>query len=136
MPLQTISRSQGDNLLYTADRWSNGTLRYISSHDDCFNGGNFILGGRLIDDEQIVQYGRQLTDTCINTHATSPTEIGPLYFAYIGDDGYENTGSKVTDDDRKNFTEHGWYGLDGLVDYYLQVPLGCILCDRGTNTLT
>jgi mannosyl-oligosaccharide alpha-1,2-mannosidase len=35
----------------------------------CFHGGNWILGGKLLNNETIVKYGLDLTDGCWNTYA-------------------------------------------------------------------
>ncbi|KAG8713541.1 maturation of Asn-linked oligosaccharides protein [Ceratobasidium sp. 423] len=54
-------------LLYLGE-WYNGTFRHLGSHLACFHGGNWIMGGRLTDNDTIVDYGLKLTDTCWNTY--------------------------------------------------------------------
>jgi mannosyl-oligosaccharide alpha-1,2-mannosidase len=41
---------------------------YTGSHLECFDGGNWIMGGKLLDNQTIVNYGLKLVDACINTY--------------------------------------------------------------------
>ncbi|ELU41720.1 glycoside hydrolase family 47 protein [Rhizoctonia solani AG-1 IA] len=62
-------------LLYLGE-WYNGTFRHLGSHLGCFHGGNWIMGGRLTDNDTIVNYGLRLTDSCWNTYERTATELG------------------------------------------------------------
>ena len=55
------------NHLYLTD-YTKGRKRYIGSHLECFAGGNWIMGGRLLNNDTIVNYGLKLVDACINTY--------------------------------------------------------------------
>lgn len=46
---------------------SKGGKQYVFSHLACFVGGNWLLGGRVIEDEKVVNYGLQLIDTCMHS---------------------------------------------------------------------
>ncbi|KAJ3510034.1 hypothetical protein NLJ89_g4901 [Agrocybe chaxingu] len=97
--------------VYLADQDSNQRIRYVSSHLACFHGGNWLFGGRLLNNDTIVQIGLDLVDGCWNTYARTATKIGPERFAYIAADGnftggnppsaaqlafYQNTGYYIT----------------------------------------
>jgi mannosyl-oligosaccharide alpha-1,2-mannosidase len=116
--LSIVQRSTVGNWLYAADRTNAGKIAYIYSHLACFQGGNWILGGRLIGDEEIVKYGLELADTCYNTYASSPTGIGPEVFAYMGPNG-NYTGANITAEDIAFYGQHGWYVYTGNSHYYL-----------------
>ncbi|TRM63574.1 glycoside hydrolase family 47 protein [Schizophyllum amplum] len=95
--------------LYLADYDSNKKIRHVSSHLACFHGGNWIQGGRMIDDESIVDYGLQLADACWNTYASTATGLGPEVFAFASDDG-NYTGSSAPSKAQLDFyEEHGFY---------------------------
>jgi len=53
--------------LYLAD-YTRGRKRYIGEHLGCFVGGNWIMGGRMLNNDTIVEYGLKLVDACINTY--------------------------------------------------------------------
>ncbi|EJD51249.1 glycoside hydrolase family 47 protein [Auricularia subglabra TFB-10046 SS5] len=103
---------------FTADMDDEGRIRYIGSHLGCFAGGNFIMGGRLLDDDSIVETGLKLTDGCLATY-DSATGIGPEYFAYKSADG-DFTGKDRSQDDDAFYDEHGWYVHDRLSYYDLR----------------
>lgn len=46
---------------------SKGGKQCVFSHLACFVGGNWLLGGRVIEDEKVVNYGLQLIDTCMHS---------------------------------------------------------------------
>lgn len=63
-------------------------IRYLGSHLACFNGGNWIygesvqldpvviliilaIGGKLLNNDTIVQIGLELVDGCWNTYAST-----------------------------------------------------------------
>ena len=56
---------------YLADFEDDRRIRHISSHLACFHGGNWILGGKLLNNQTIVDYGLKLVDACWNTYASS-----------------------------------------------------------------
>ncbi|KAI5822730.1 glycoside hydrolase family 47 protein [Schizophyllum commune Tattone D] len=105
-----LRRSTVGDWLYLADYDSSKKIRHISSHLACFHGGNWIQGGRLIDNDTIVNYGLELADACWNTYASTATGIGPEVFAFISDDGNYTSDNGVIDDDELAFyNEHGFY---------------------------
>ncbi|PWN46081.1 seven-hairpin glycosidase [Ceraceosorus guamensis] len=74
------------------------------SHLGCFVGGNWILGGKLLHSQAIVDYGMKLTESCINTYTSSPTGIGPESFVYKAANGSTN-GVRVSNE--------AFYALNG-----------------------
>ncbi|KAH6647474.1 glycoside hydrolase family 47 protein [Truncatella angustata] len=63
--------------------WSNSTsLRYVSQHLACFNGGNFILGGLTLSRQDYIDFGLLLVDGCHDTYVETATGLGPEVFAW------------------------------------------------------
>lgn len=63
--------------------WENGLVHPVSSHLACFHGGNWILGGKLVGNDTVVQLGLELVDACWNTYESTATGIGPETFRWI-----------------------------------------------------
>lgn len=105
-------------LLYLGD-WDNGTFRHIGSHLGCFHGGNWIMGGRLTDNDTIVDYGIKLTDTCWNTYERTATGLGPEVFGFVGPDGDHAGRVEPSPEDLAFYKENGFYSYnDTLWAYY------------------
>ncbi|KAG9101559.1 maturation of Asn-linked oligosaccharides protein [Ceratobasidium sp. UAMH 11750] len=98
-------------LLYLGDH-HNGTLRHIGSHLGCFYGGNWIMGGRMTDNDTIVEYGLRLTDTCWNTYERTATGLGPEIFGYIGPDGGKAGRVEPSSADLAFYKANGFYSYD------------------------
>jgi hypothetical protein len=95
--IKTLLRtSTVGNRVYLADFDDNKQIRHVGSHLACFDGGNWILGmalnislealsnvlltgGRLLNNQTIVNVGLQLVDACWNTYAS--TQYAFRYFA-------------------------------------------------------
>ncbi|KAG7448703.1 glycoside hydrolase family 47 protein [Guyanagaster necrorhizus] len=107
------------NHAYLADFDSSGTIRHVGSHLACFYGGNWLLGGKLLNNQTIVDIALQLVDACWNTYASTATGIGPETFAFISSDGNFTGGSAIDADQLSFYQEHGFYitGSD-----YIQRP--------------
>lgn len=104
------------NLLYLADySKSSGGLIPRGSHLECFDGGNWLLGGKLLGNSAIFHYGLRLTDACINTYASTADGIGPESFVYKTSKGSTNG---VTIKNKKFYYQHG-FDVDA-VDYVLR----------------
>lgn len=65
---------------YLSDYNSTVIPRY--SHLGCFAGGNWILGGKLLNSPAILHYGLEITHGCINTYTSTVTGIGPEGFVF------------------------------------------------------
>ncbi|KAF5371668.1 hypothetical protein D9758_003530 [Tetrapyrgos nigripes] len=107
--------------VYLADYDSQRRIRHVGSHLECFHGGNWIMGGRLSDNETIFQHALDLVDACWNTYAGTATGIGPEVFAWKST-GYNGsfTGSNDPSDAQLAFyNEHGFYITSA---YYVMRP--------------
>ncbi|CUA76752.1 mannosyl-oligosaccharide alpha-1,2-mannosidase [Rhizoctonia solani] len=105
-------------LLYLGE-WYNGTFRHLGSHLACFHGGNWIMGGRLTDNDTIVDYGLRLTDTCWNTYERTATGLGPEVFGFVGPDGNKAGKAKPSSSDLAYYKENGFYSYnDSMWSYY------------------
>ncbi|KAJ7285729.1 glycoside hydrolase family 47 protein [Mycena rebaudengoi] len=107
----------GDHLYTSTFDSIKNLSRHTSSHLTCFHGGNWILGGKLLNNETIVNYGLELVDGCMNTYNTA-TGIGPEGFAYASSDGNFTSFPDPTDEDIAFYNEHGFYIL--FSDYILR----------------
>ncbi|KIK90609.1 glycoside hydrolase family 47 protein [Paxillus rubicundulus Ve08.2h10] len=95
--------------VYLADYDDDKLIRHVGSHLACFSGGNWILGGKLTNNDTLVDIGLQLTDACWNTYASTATGIGPEEFAYVSSDG-NYTGASGPDEEQLQFyNKHGFY---------------------------
>jgi len=68
---------------YLAEMDDNRRIVHASSHLACFHGGNWILGGKLLNNDTIVNAGLKLADACWNTYASTNTGIGPDSFGFV-----------------------------------------------------
>lgn len=92
---------------------SNGGRIPQFSHLGCFVGGNWILGGKLLDSNEIFQYGLDLANGCINTYTSSATGIGPEVFVFKTENGGTNG---VTISNETFYQEHGFdYAIPSYV---------------------
>jgi len=62
--------------------WRGKELRFTSQHLACFNGGNFILGGLVLDEPAYTEFGLALVEGCHDTYTSTETGIGPEVFAW------------------------------------------------------
>lgn len=60
----------------------NTTLRFSSGHLDCFDGGNFILGGLTLNSPKFTEFGLDLVKSCAETYSATTTGIGPELFSW------------------------------------------------------
>ncbi|KAL1873107.1 hypothetical protein VTK73DRAFT_1112 [Phialemonium thermophilum] len=84
------STSSGKEGLTFLAMFSNTTLRYVSQHLACFDGGNIILGGLLLNDKRYVDFGLDLVYSCHETYTATATGIGPEVFAWQDRDAPSN----------------------------------------------
>ncbi|KAH6917982.1 alpha-mannosidase 1 [Coprinopsis sp. MPI-PUGE-AT-0042] len=131
--IQTLLRySTYGNWTYLADYDPSGpqAIKHVGSHLACFHGGNWLLGGRLLNNDTVVDHGLRLIDACWNTYEsakyalscpslasilTSPlsTGIGPETWSFTSSDG-SYTGQAAPSPDQATFnSQHGFYITDG-----------------------
>ncbi|TDL22866.1 seven-hairpin glycosidase [Rickenella mellea] len=116
-------RSTVGNHLYLADFDDSGMIRNIGSHLECFHGGNWLLGGQLLNNQTIVDFALELVDACWNTYQSTATGIGPEVFAYISSNDLNGTftgGDPPSVTDLAFYEQHGFYIFNGGSDYILR----------------
>jgi mannosyl-oligosaccharide alpha-1,2-mannosidase len=94
-------------------------------------GGNWIMGGKLLDNATIVNFGLNLTDSCMNTYNT-PTGIGGGGFAFVTADGKGTPPSSAAQ--QAEFNSFGFYNT--CVFYFLcaeaRTDWACVAIIAGT----
>ncbi|OBZ67538.1 putative mannosyl-oligosaccharide alpha-1,2-mannosidase 1B [Grifola frondosa] len=108
----------GDHL-YLADLDDTGTIVHIGSHLECYFAGNWLLGGKLLKNETIINFALQANDACWNTYASTATGIGPEAFGYFSSDG-NYTGSSPGPGDIAFYERNGFFILPGSTYYYMR----------------
>ncbi|KAI0078383.1 glycoside hydrolase family 47 protein [Panus rudis PR-1116 ss-1] len=114
-----LRNSTVGNHIYLADQEDDGTISHVGSHLACFHAGNWLFGGRLMNNQTVVDIGLKLNDACWNTYASTFTGIGPEAFGFFSSDG-NFTGSSPSADDIAFYNEHGFFILPGSSDYFLR----------------
>ncbi|KAL5522646.1 hypothetical protein ACEPAG_8664 [Sanghuangporus baumii] len=115
-----LDSSTVGNHTYLADFDDSRQIRHIGSHLACFHGGNWMLGGRLLNNDTIVNIGLELAEACWNTYQSTATGIGPEAFAWISPEGNFTGGNAPTASDLEFYSEHGFYVLNGASQYILR----------------
>ncbi|KAJ7851679.1 glycoside hydrolase family 47 protein [Mycena olivaceomarginata] len=109
--IDTWKTSTVGNHVYLADLDDQGLIRHVGSHLACFHAGNWLLGGKLLNNQTIINIALELNDGC---WASFPFElycftgIGPEGFAFISSDG-NFTGDTITADEIAFYNKHGFY---------------------------
>ncbi|KAJ3556391.1 hypothetical protein NM688_g2055 [Phlebia brevispora] len=107
------------NHLYIADQDDSGEIVNVGSHLACYLAGNWILGGRMLNNDTIVNTALRVNDACWNTYASTATGIGMEAFAYFSNKG-NYTGQDPDADDLAFYNEHGFFIQSGADYYYLR----------------
>ncbi|KAJ7064868.1 glycoside hydrolase family 47 protein [Mycena amicta] len=97
------------NHLYLADFDSSRRIRHVGSHLACFHAGNWLLGGKLLKNQTIIDIALELNEACWNTYTSTETGIGPEAFAYVSSDGNYTGGNGISADQLEFYNEHGFY---------------------------
>lgn len=95
------------DLTYVA-QFNNKTLSLNSQHLACFDGGNFILGGQVLGNQSLIDYGLSLVDGCYNTYNSTLTGIGPETFSWDP--------TQVPSDQAEFYDKNGFYITDAIYD--------------------
>ncbi|KAI1871273.1 uncharacterized protein JN550_004718 [Neoarthrinium moseri] len=72
--------STREDLTFLAAWYNSTTLKYQSQHLACFNGGNIILGGLVLNRPDYIEFGLELVNGCHGTYIGTATGIGPEVF--------------------------------------------------------
>ncbi|KAH9939553.1 glycoside hydrolase [Amylocystis lapponica] len=103
---------------YLAD-YDDGQVIHVGSHLECFHAGNWMLGGKLLNNDTIVNFALDLMEACWNTYASTTTGIGPEVFGFFSSDG-NYTGLGPSNADLEFYKEHGFFVDPSGTDYYLR----------------
>ncbi|KAJ7686656.1 glycoside hydrolase family 47 protein [Mycena rosella] len=104
-----LKRSTVGNHLYLADFDDSRQIRHVGSHLACFHAGNWLLGGKLLGNQTIIDIALELNEGCWNTYASTATKIGPEAFAFVSSDGNFTGGNAISADQLKFYNKHGFY---------------------------
>lgn len=81
----------------------NGTIAYTQDDFSCFAGGNYLLGGKLLDSPELVDLGLAVTDGCHQLYNTTVSGLGPLEWAW-----YNENNEAYNPEDDHNTPERKW----------------------------
>jgi mannosyl-oligosaccharide alpha-1,2-mannosidase len=84
--------------------YNNGSWDNSSQHLTGFIGGNFILGGTVLNRTDLIEYGLNLTAAWRHTYASSTSHVGPDSF------GWNET--QVPDDQQEFYNQTGIYSTN------------------------
>ena len=88
--------------------FDNKTFVNSSQHLTCFDGGNFLLGGQVLDREDYIDFGLALVDGCHDTYISTKTRIGPESFSWDT--------SQIDSTQEAFFKKHGFYITNSFYD--------------------
>ncbi|ORY61367.1 glycoside hydrolase family 47 protein [Pseudomassariella vexata] len=109
------------DLTFLAAYQGNNNLTFRSGHLACFDGGNFILGGLVLDRQDYVNFGLALVDSCHETYATTATGIGPEGFAWQDNKvGFNATNNPGPPAEQSDFYADAGYWITS--SYYILRP--------------
>ena len=103
----TSHPSSRPDLTFVAE-YSGTDLVFNSEHLACFDGGNFILGGLVLDRQDYIDFGIALTNGCHDTYNSTATGIGPETFSW-------NT-TELPADQTDFYNTAGYYITDSVYD--------------------
>ncbi|KAJ7069792.1 glycoside hydrolase family 47 protein [Mycena amicta] len=97
---------------YIGEMDDQGHVRHVSSHLSCFHAGNWLLGGKLLQNQTIIELASRLNDGCWNTYNSTSTGIGPESFGFISSDGGYAGGTVLSREQIEFSQKHGFYITD------------------------
>ena len=104
------------------------TLQLVSEHLACFDGGNIILGGLVLDRQDYIDYGLELVAGCHDTYNSTVTGIGPEEFSWDP--------TAIPADQAAFYNESGFYITDSIYDLRPEVLESYYYAYRATqNTM-
>ncbi|PFH62751.1 hypothetical protein XA68_12179 [Ophiocordyceps unilateralis] len=66
-------------------QYSGPKVEPVSTHLASFAGGNFILGGVILENEDFARFGLQLAESYFNNYNQTPAGIGPEVFRWVNE---------------------------------------------------
>lgn len=94
------------NTTFVNEWIDSNTVSATMGHLTCFIGGNFILGGEILGNQQYKDTGLAFTSGCHDTYVGTATGIGPERFSWFG----------VPSSQQDFFEEHGFYATTNYYD--------------------
>ncbi|KAI9876101.1 MAG: maturation of Asn-linked oligosaccharides protein [Pleopsidium flavum] len=77
----TSHPSSRPDLTFLAE-YTGTTLIFECQHLTCFDGGNFLLGGKVLNRQDYIDFGLALVNGCHDTYISTVTGIGPETFSW------------------------------------------------------
>ncbi|KAH7325710.1 glycoside hydrolase, family 47 [Stachybotrys elegans] len=96
------------------------TLTPSSGHLASFSGGNFILGGILLNEQKYIDFGINLTESYYATYEGCSSGIGPEGFRWHDDALPEGEENRLPPDDQVEFFEEAGFWVTS--PYYILRP--------------
>ncbi|KAH8808493.1 glycoside hydrolase [Xylogone sp. PMI_703] len=93
-------------------QYSGTDLFYSSGHLACFDGGSFLLGGSVLNEQKYIDYGLELVAGCHDTYASTATHIGPEGFNWVTDGPLGNN-QPVPADQQAFYNTTGYFITNG-----------------------
>ncbi|KAG0151218.1 hypothetical protein CROQUDRAFT_87014 [Cronartium quercuum f. sp. fusiforme G11] len=105
-----IATSTYHNLTYLADFSESQGLKDLTfSHLACFAGGNWMMGGQWLHNQQYLQYGLEIVDTCMKSYTTTKTGLGPDVFRFDDPASQPNADPKSSAQNEQSLKKRGFY---------------------------
>ena len=102
------------DLTFISELDVNGSITWSEDDFSCFCGGNFLLGGTLLDMPEIVQLGIEATDSCHQTYNQTLTGLGPIGWAWYNSSNLAYNPEDNNDaSERKTAAQDGFFIPDG-----------------------
>lgn len=88
--------------------YSKGRYGLSSGHLNCFNGGNFLLGGQVLGRSDFKDFGLKLVEGCYATYNATASRIGP--------EGFGWDPQRVPNNQREFYNKNGFYITQSYYD--------------------
>lgn len=96
-----------------------GATEWLADTFSCFAGGNWLLGGALLDRPEITDLGVAWADGCHWLYNSTTTGLGPLAFVWISEQGEAYDPTDLNDAAYlRSQQARGYYLPEGLEDWF------------------
>ncbi|KAI6250053.1 putative mannosyl-oligosaccharide alpha-1,2-mannosidase 1B [Erysiphe necator] len=89
--------------------YNGNQIDYESQHLACFDGGNFIFGGLVLNEQKYVDFGLELVNSCHETYTQTLTGIGPEIFRWVIDDKNNTNNPQIPVNQAGFYAKAGFY---------------------------
>jgi mannosyl-oligosaccharide alpha-1,2-mannosidase len=94
------------------------TLIFSSQHLAGFAGGNIILGGSVLKNQTMVDFGLELVNAWVDTYTSDATGIGPEVFNWVATENNDTINPPPPEDQVAFYNKSGFYITDS--SYFLR----------------